>query len=46
MYACTPTYIHTHKTFFYAIRKYYFMIKRRGETTAHNGDPALRAARV
>jgi len=29
MYACAPIHIHTNKTFFYAIRKFYFVIKRR-----------------
>jgi len=44
-YACTPTHIHKHKTFFYAIKKFYFVIKRRREViTTQNGDPALRAA--
>jgi len=47
MYACTPTHIRTHKTFFYTIRKFYFVIKRKREIIiAQNGDPALRAARV
>jgi len=40
-------YIYTHKIFFYAIRKFYFVIRRRRETIiVQNGDPALRAARV
>jgi len=41
IYACTPTHIHTCKTFFYAIRKFYFVIKRRQETIiAQNEGPA------
>jgi len=36
------THIHTHKTFFYAISKFYFVIKRRRET--QNGNLTLRAA--
>jgi len=43
MYACTPTHIHTHKTFFYAVRKFYFDKKRRKIIIAQNRDPALRA---
>jgi len=36
LYICTPT--HIHKTFFYAIRKFYFVVKRRRETIiAQNG---------
>jgi len=32
MYACISTYIHIHKTFFYAIRKFYFLIEIKRET--------------
>jgi len=49
MYVCMYTYTHiyTYKTFLYAIRKFYFVIKRKRETIiAQNRDPALRAARV
>jgi len=45
MYAFTPTL--THKTFFYAVRKFYFDWKRRRETIiAKRGVSTLRIARV
>jgi len=47
MYACTPTHIYTHKTFFYVVRKFYFDKKKaRNYHTSERGSRVTRRSRV
>jgi len=43
MYACTLTHIHTHKTFFCAIRKFYFDKKKAKNYSSDWESSAARA---